>query len=106
MTSVSSPPPSTDKLPTVVELQPSYNIPLVLIFSGIPLGFWQLWLGPVLSMLATASGAASLQSLGISVFGLIFVATFLSLFMVLILYILVTYLSESLLGHGMSKEET
>ncbi|MBV5261777.1 efflux RND transporter permease subunit [Synechococcus moorigangaii CMS01] len=56
-------------------------------------------------MIATGAGAASRQSLGTTVFGGMLVATFLSLFVVPILYILVTYLSESLLGHRLSKEE-
>ncbi|ANV83717.1 RND transporter [Picosynechococcus sp. PCC 7003] len=55
--------------------------------------------------LATGAGAASRQSLGTTVFGGMLVATLLSLFVVPILYILVTYLSESLLGHRLSKDE-
>ncbi|MEB3224972.1 MAG: efflux RND transporter permease subunit [Synechococcus sp.] len=55
--------------------------------------------------IATGAGAASRQFLGTTVFGGMLVATFLSLFVVPILYILVTYLSESFLGHRLSKEE-
>jgi HAE1 family hydrophobic/amphiphilic exporter-1 len=46
--------------------------------------------------IATGAGAASRQSLGTTVFGGMFVATFLSLFVVPILYILVTHLSETM----------
>ncbi|OKH19556.1 efflux RND transporter permease subunit [[Limnothrix rosea] IAM M-220] len=47
---------------------------------------------------ATGAGSASRQSLGTTVFGGMFLATFLSLFVVPILYILVTYASEAIFG--------
>lgn len=50
MTSVSPSPQPTDQLPPVVQLRPSYSIPLVLIVGGIPLGLWQIWLGAIISL--------------------------------------------------------
>ncbi len=50
-------------------------------------------------VIATGAGAGSRQSLGTAVFGGMFVATFLSLFVVPILYILVKGLSESFKSH-------
>ncbi|HEY9889252.1 MAG TPA: efflux RND transporter permease subunit, partial [Candidatus Obscuribacterales bacterium] len=49
-------------------------------------------------VIATGAGAGSRQSLGTAVFGGMFVATFLSLFVVPILYILVKHLSDRFLG--------
>ncbi len=48
--------------------------------------------------IATGAGSASRQSLGTTVFGGMFLATFLSLFVVPILYILVTYASDAVFG--------
>lgn len=48
MTSVSPPPQPSSNLD--VELQPSYKIPLVLILVGIPLAFWQIWVGGVFTL--------------------------------------------------------
>ncbi|MEO0491179.1 MAG: efflux RND transporter permease subunit, partial [Cyanobacteria bacterium J06659_2] len=47
---------------------------------------------------ATGAGAGSRQSLGTAVFGGMFVATFLSLFVVPILYVVVKQLSDRYLG--------
>ena len=49
-------------------------------------------------VIATGAGAGSRQSLGTAVFGGMFVATFLSLFVVPILYVVVKQLSDHLLG--------
>jgi HAE1 family hydrophobic/amphiphilic exporter-1 len=46
--------------------------------------------------IATGAGAGSRQSLGTAVFGGMFVATFLSLFVVPVLYIVITTLSDRL----------
>ncbi|BAW95980.1 hypothetical protein NIES970_08990 [[Synechococcus] sp. NIES-970] len=45
MPSVSPTPSPTEPSPTLVELRPSYNIPLVLVVAGIPIGFLNLWVG-------------------------------------------------------------
>jgi HAE1 family hydrophobic/amphiphilic exporter-1 len=49
-------------------------------------------------VIATGAGSASRQSLGTAVFGGMFVATFLSLFIVPILYIIIKALGEQLFG--------
>jgi HAE1 family hydrophobic/amphiphilic exporter-1 len=49
--------------------------------------------------IATGAGAGSRQSLGTAVFGGMFVATFLSLFVVPVLYIVITTLSDRLIEH-------
>ncbi len=54
-------------------------------------------------VIATGAGAGSRQSLGTAVFGGMFVATFLSLFVVPILYIVVKSLSEQFLGTEVPK---
>ena len=51
-------------------------------------------------VIATGAGAGSRQSLGTAVFGGMFVATFLSLFVVPILYIVVKAISDRYLGGG------
>jgi HAE1 family hydrophobic/amphiphilic exporter-1 len=51
-------------------------------------------------VIATGAGAGSRQSLGTAVFGGMFVATFLSLFVVPILYVVVKQLSDRYLGGG------
>ncbi len=51
-------------------------------------------------VIATGAGAGSRQSLGTTVFGGMFVATFLSLYVVPILYIVVKQLTERFLGGG------
>ncbi|WP_263971064.1 efflux RND transporter permease subunit [Leptolyngbya sp. NIES-2104] len=49
-------------------------------------------------LIATGAGAASRRSLGTAVFGGMFVATFLSLFVVPILYIVVKSIESKLTG--------
>jgi HAE1 family hydrophobic/amphiphilic exporter-1 len=51
-------------------------------------------------VIATGAGAGSRQALGTAVFGGMFVATFLSLFVVPILYIVVKQLSSRYLNDG------
>ncbi|MGB7445245.1 MAG: efflux RND transporter permease subunit, partial [Coleofasciculaceae cyanobacterium] len=55
--------------------------------------------------IATGAGAGSRQSLGTAVFGGMFVATFLSLFLVPIIYIVIKSLSERLFGLPNQKQE-
>lgn len=55
-------------------------------------------------VVATGAGSASRQSLGTAVFGGMFVATFLSLFVVPILYIMIKALGESLFGSRSSEK--
>ena len=50
MTPVSPPSQSTEKLPSVLELRPSYNIPLILIIASLPIALWQVWLGAIASL--------------------------------------------------------
>jgi HAE1 family hydrophobic/amphiphilic exporter-1 len=54
--------------------------------------------------IATGAGAGSRQSLGTAVFGGMFVATFLSLFVVPILYIVINLIRDRLKGSGQSKK--
>ena len=54
--------------------------------------------------IATGAGAGSRQSLGTAVFGGMFVATFLSLFVVPILYIVINLIRDRLKGGGQSKK--
>jgi len=49
-------------------------------------------------VMATGAGAGSRQSLGTAVFGGMFVATFLSLFIVPILYVVIKQLSDRFFG--------
>ncbi|MGF1460879.1 MAG: efflux RND transporter permease subunit [Leptolyngbyaceae cyanobacterium] len=57
-------------------------------------------------VIATGAGAGSRQSLGTAVFGGMFVATFLSLFVVPILYIVIKQMSDRLFGGPPSKSYT
>ncbi|MEL6383803.1 MAG: efflux RND transporter permease subunit [Cyanobacteria bacterium J06626_18] len=54
-------------------------------------------------VIATGAGAGSRQSLGTAVFGGMFIATFLSLFVVPILYVMVKQLTDHLIGGSSSK---
>ncbi|MCG8361696.1 MAG: efflux RND transporter permease subunit, partial [Pseudanabaenales cyanobacterium] len=54
-------------------------------------------------VVATGAGSASRQSLGTAVFGGMFIATFLSLFVVPILYIVIKTLSDRFLSSGGQK---
>ncbi|MEO1765501.1 MAG: efflux RND transporter permease subunit, partial [Cyanobacteria bacterium J06629_18] len=56
-------------------------------------------------LIATGAGAGSRQSLGTAVFGGMFVATFLSLFVVPILYIVIVSLREQLLPSKKEDED-
>jgi HAE1 family hydrophobic/amphiphilic exporter-1 len=56
-------------------------------------------------VVATGAGSASRQSLGTAVFGGMFVATFLSLFVVPILYIIIKALGEQLFGQRHPQDE-
>ncbi|MEW6490969.1 MAG: efflux RND transporter permease subunit [Cyanobacteriota bacterium] len=57
-------------------------------------------------MIATGAGAASRQSLGTAVFGGMFIATFLSLFVVPILYIVISLIRDRFKGGGGDSKKT
>jgi Protein of unknown function (DUF3119) len=50
MTSASAPNSTSENQAQVVELQPSYNIPLVLIGAGIAIAWFQIWVGAIIAV--------------------------------------------------------